>query len=80
MCVFPIVITSYPVKTVDVCLYRASPSSFVVPVEKLTASVSNKLSVGMRFKMKFEGDDATERRLVICMLCVLKAESTQHML
>lgn len=40
---------------------RASPSSFVVPVEKLTASVSNKLSVGMRFKMKFEGDDATER-------------------
>nr|ARR29287.1 auxin response factor 2 [Cyrtomium guizhouense] len=40
---------------------RASSSSFVVPVEKLTASVSNKLSVGMRFKMKFEGEDATER-------------------
>eukprot|EP00250_Pteridium_aquilinum_P009594 c18780_g1_i1 orf=219-2837(+) len=40
---------------------RASPSSFVVPVEKLMASLSNKLSVGMRFKMKFEGEDATER-------------------
>ncbi|KAI5055157.1 hypothetical protein GOP47_0030302 [Adiantum capillus-veneris] len=40
---------------------RASPSSFIVPVEKLLASLSNKLSVGMRFKMRFEGDDATER-------------------
>lgn len=40
---------------------RASPSSFIVPVEKLMASLSNKLSVGMRFKMRFEGEDATER-------------------
>lgn len=57
-------------------MYRASPSSFVVPVEKLAASLSNKLSVGMRFKMKFEGEDATERRfghLYVCYL--LKAEN-----
>ncbi|MCO5610865.1 hypothetical protein L7F22_065107 [Adiantum nelumboides] len=40
---------------------RASPSSFIVPDEKLLASLSNKLSVGMRFKMRFEGEDATER-------------------
>nr|ARR29259.1 auxin response factor 2 [Ceratopteris pteridoides] len=40
---------------------RTSPSSFIVPVEKLHSSPVNKLSVGMRFKMKFEGEDATER-------------------
>ncbi|MCO5572134.1 hypothetical protein L7F22_025885 [Adiantum nelumboides] len=40
---------------------RASSSSFIVPDEKLLASLSNKLFVGMRFKMRFEGEDATER-------------------
>lgn len=40
---------------------RASPSSFVVPVDKLAKSLLNDMSVGMRFKMRFEGEDASER-------------------
>ena len=43
-------------------VYRASPSSFIVPVEKLAKASINELSVGMRFKVKFEGEDASERR------------------
>jgi auxin response factor len=45
-----------------IIINRASPSSFIVSVEKLAKASLNGLSVGMRFKMKFEGEDASERR------------------
>lgn len=41
---------------------RASPSEFIVSVNKYLEARNHKVSVGMRFKMRFEGDEAPERR------------------
>ncbi|KAJ6850878.1 auxin response factor 15-like [Iris pallida] len=41
---------------------RASPSEFIIPHWKFTKSFSYSFSVGMRFKMRFESEDAAERR------------------
>lgn len=41
-------------------LFRAS--QFIVSLNKYLGAVNNKFTVGMRFKMRFEGEDATERR------------------
>lgn len=41
---------------------RTSRSEFLVSVNKYLEAKSHKLSVGMRFKMRFEGDEAPERR------------------
>ncbi|KAG8064601.1 hypothetical protein GUJ93_ZPchr0004g38307 [Zizania palustris] len=41
---------------------RTSRSEFVVSVNKYLEAKKQNLSVGMRFKMKFEGDEAPERR------------------
>lgn len=41
---------------------RTSRSEFIVSVNKYLEAKNNKLSVGMRFKMRFEGDEAPERR------------------
>lgn len=40
---------------------RVSPSPFIIPVESLAKAMARNLSVGMRFKMRFETDDASER-------------------
>ncbi|RLM65364.1 hypothetical protein C2845_PM16G08430 [Panicum miliaceum] len=44
----------------NVC--RTSRSDFVVSVNKYLEAKKQKISVGMRFKMRFEGDEAPERR------------------
>lgn len=41
---------------------RISPAEFIIPLERFKSSVSLNLAVGMRFKMKFETEDASERR------------------
>ncbi|CAA7405122.1 unnamed protein product [Spirodela intermedia] len=41
---------------------RTSPSEFIVSLNKYLEAKNHKLSVGMRFKMRFEGDEAPERR------------------
>lgn len=41
---------------------RTSRSDFIVSVNKYLEAKKQKISVGMRFKMRFEGDDAPERR------------------
>nr|QCI44193.1 ARF7 [Lilium hybrid cultivar] len=41
---------------------RTSRSEFIVSVNKYLEAKNHKLSVGMRFKMRFEGDEAPERR------------------
>ncbi|URD73528.1 auxin response factor [Musa troglodytarum] len=41
---------------------RASSSEFIVPYWKFVKSLNTSISAGMRFKMLYEGDDATERR------------------
>ncbi|GAU37396.1 hypothetical protein TSUD_361010, partial [Trifolium subterraneum] len=43
--------------------YKPRTSQFIVGLNKYLAAVNNyKFSVGMRFKMRFEGDDSPERR------------------
>ncbi|XP_074583722.1 auxin response factor 9-like isoform X2 [Curcuma longa] len=41
---------------------RTSQSEFIISVNKYLESKTCKFTVGMRFKMKFEGDEALERR------------------
>ncbi|KAI9107347.1 hypothetical protein K1719_021735 [Acacia pycnantha] len=41
---------------------RTSRSEFIVSVNKYLEAKSHKFSVGMRFKMRFEGDEVPERR------------------
>ncbi|KAH9748866.1 auxin response factor 3 [Citrus sinensis] len=41
---------------------RASASEFIIPVNKFLKSLDHSFAVGMRFKMRFETDDAAERR------------------
>ncbi|XP_062095792.1 auxin response factor 3-like [Humulus lupulus] len=41
---------------------RASSSAFIIPVRKFLRSLDHSFSVGMRFKMRFETEDAAERR------------------
>ncbi|KAL4204757.1 hypothetical protein AMTRI_Chr01g133660 [Amborella trichopoda] len=41
---------------------RTSPSGFIIGVNKYLEAMNHRLSVGMRFKMKFEGEDTSERR------------------
>ncbi|KAK9110888.1 hypothetical protein Scep_018407 [Stephania cephalantha] len=41
---------------------RTSQSEFIIGVNKHLEARNHKLSVGMRFKMKFEGEEAPERR------------------
>lgn len=41
---------------------RTSPSEFIVPYEQYMESIKNNHSIGMRFKMRFEGEEAPEQR------------------
>eukprot|EP01018_Ginkgo_biloba_P014292 Gb_18738 [translate_table: standard] len=39
-----------------------SPSEFIIPYDKYMEAMSSNLSVAMRFKMRFEGEESPERR------------------
>nr|QGJ03859.1 ARF2.1 [Eucommia ulmoides] len=41
---------------------RTSPAEFIVPYEQYMESMKTKYSIGMRFKMRFEGEEAPEQR------------------
>ncbi|GKV36331.1 hypothetical protein SLEP1_g44473 [Rubroshorea leprosula] len=41
---------------------RTSPAEFIVPFDQYMESVKNHHSIGMRFKMRFEGEEAPEQR------------------
>lgn len=45
-----------------IVVYRTSPSEFIVPFDQYFESVKNSYSIGMRFKMRFEGEEAPEQR------------------
>ncbi|KAF3448734.1 hypothetical protein FNV43_RR09447 [Rhamnella rubrinervis] len=49
-------------QTLFVVYYKPRTSQFIVGLNKYLEAVNNKIAVGMRFKMRFEGDDAPERR------------------
>ncbi|XP_020698091.1 auxin response factor 9 [Dendrobium catenatum] len=55
---------SHAVKThtrFTVC-YKPRTSQFIIGANKYFESVKNELSIGMKFKMRFEGDDVPEKR------------------
>uniref|UniRef100_A0A6N2KWR4 Auxin-responsive protein n=1 Tax=Salix viminalis TaxID=40686 RepID=A0A6N2KWR4_SALVM len=41
---------------------RTSPAEFIVPFDQYMESAKNNYSIGMRFKMRFEGEEAPEQR------------------
>ncbi|XP_020261177.1 auxin response factor 2-like isoform X2 [Asparagus officinalis] len=41
---------------------RTSPSDFIVPYEQYMESLKSNHSIGMRFKMRFEGEESPEQR------------------
>jgi len=41
---------------------RTSPSEFIVPFDQYVESIKANHSIGMRFKMRFEGEEAPEQR------------------
>ncbi|XP_029129167.1 auxin response factor 18 isoform X2 [Cajanus cajan] len=49
-------------RTMFLVYYKPRTSQFIVGLNKYLEAVNNKFSVGMRFKMRFEGDDSPERR------------------
>ncbi|KAI4355255.1 hypothetical protein L6164_004044 [Bauhinia variegata] len=48
--------------TMFVVLYKPRTSQFIIGLNKYLEAMNNKFSVGMRFKMRFEGEDSPERR------------------
>ncbi|KAL8232320.1 hypothetical protein R6Q57_002103 [Mikania cordata] len=41
---------------------RTSPAEFIVPYDQYMESIKNSYSIGMRFKMRFEGEESPEQR------------------
>ncbi|PKU60181.1 Auxin response factor 2 [Dendrobium catenatum] len=41
---------------------RTSPSDFIIPCTQYMESLKNNHSIGMRFKIRFEGEEAPEQR------------------
>ncbi|XP_027335928.1 auxin response factor 9-like isoform X4 [Abrus precatorius] len=47
-------------QTLFVVYYKPRTSQFIIAVNKYLEAMDNKVGVGMRFKMRFEGDDSAE--------------------
>ncbi|KDP22546.1 hypothetical protein JCGZ_26377 [Jatropha curcas] len=56
---------------------RTSPSEFIVPYDRYMESVKNNYSIGMRFKMRFEGEEAPEQRFTGTIVGIEDADSTR---
>ncbi|KAK6919962.1 B3 DNA binding domain [Dillenia turbinata] len=49
-------------QTLFVVYYKPRTSQFIISLNKYLEAVKNNFSVGMRFKMRFEGEESPERR------------------
>lgn len=49
-------------------MHRTSPAEFIIPLDKYTESTKIDCSIGMRFRMTFEGEEAPEQRLELSLL------------
>ncbi|XP_030530331.2 auxin response factor 9-like isoform X1 [Rhodamnia argentea] len=49
-------------QTLFVVYYKPRTSQFIISLNKYLEAVNNKFTVGIRFKMRFEGEDSPERR------------------
>ncbi|XP_042478257.1 auxin response factor 1-like [Macadamia integrifolia] len=56
---------------------RTSRSEFIISINKCLEARNHKLSVGMRFKMRFEGEEAPERRFSGTIVGVGEAASSR---
>ncbi|KAG5393806.1 hypothetical protein IGI04_023769 [Brassica rapa subsp. trilocularis] len=56
---------------------RTSPSEFIVPFDQYMGSVKNNYSIGMRFKMRFEGEEAPEQRFTGTIVGIEDSDPTR---
>ncbi|XP_077229473.1 auxin response factor 2A-like isoform X2 [Tasmannia lanceolata] len=56
---------------------RTSPSEFIVPFDQYMESVKNNHFIGMRFKMRFEGEEAPEQRFTGTIVGIGDVDSNQ---
>ncbi|XP_075489789.1 auxin response factor 2A-like [Primulina tabacum] len=56
---------------------RTSPAEFIIPFDQYMESVKNNYSIGMRFKMRFEGEEAPEQRFTGTIVGIEDAEPTR---
>ncbi|XP_059643079.1 auxin response factor 2B-like [Cornus florida] len=56
---------------------RTSPAEFIIPFDQYTESVKNNYSIGMRFKMRFEGEEAPEQRYTGTIVGIEDADSNR---
>ncbi|XP_059642693.1 auxin response factor 9-like [Cornus florida] len=49
-------------QTLFVVCYKPRTTQFIIGLNKYLEAVNNEISIGMRFKMRFEGEDPPERR------------------
>nr|CBA11996.1 putative auxin response factor 2 [Cabomba aquatica] len=56
---------------------RTSPSEFIVPFAQYVESIKKNYSIGMRFKMRFEGEEAPEQRFTGTIIGIGDVDSTR---
>ncbi|KAK4264568.1 hypothetical protein QN277_025727 [Acacia crassicarpa] len=56
---------------------RTSPAEFIVPYEQYMESLKNNYTIGMRFKMKFEGEEAPEQRFTGTIVGIEDADANR---
>ncbi|KAI3773535.1 hypothetical protein L1987_48065 [Smallanthus sonchifolius] len=54
---------------------RTSPAEFIVPYDQYMESIKNNYSIGMRFKMRFEGEEAPEQRFTGTIVGIEESDS-----
>ncbi|KAG6503192.1 hypothetical protein ZIOFF_035503 [Zingiber officinale] len=54
---------------------RTSPSEFIVPFDQYMDSIKSNPSIGMRFKMRFEGEEAPEQRFTGTIVGIGEADA-----
>ncbi|KAJ7945633.1 Auxin response factor [Quillaja saponaria] len=56
---------------------RTSPSEFIVPYDQYMESLKSNYTIGMRFKMRFEGEEAPEQRFTGTIIGIEDSDSKQ---
>ncbi|KAL3655095.1 Auxin response factor 2B [Castilleja foliolosa] len=54
---------------------RTSPEEFIVPYDQYMENIKHNYSIGMRFKMRFEGEEAPEQRFTGTIVGIEDADS-----
>ncbi|KAE8694529.1 Auxin response factor 23 [Hibiscus syriacus] len=70
---------AYTTSTIFTVYYkpRTSPAEFIVPFDQYMESMKNNYTIGMRFKMRFEGEEAPEQRFTGTIVGIEDADPTR---